>query len=107
MSERKFSITLSAGKMVPFAGWSMPIQYKDTIMEATAHCRSHTSLFDVSHMCGVTLKVILIRSGRSRGRCLDASPFSAAATVFGVNCTDCSPALLQLASQQRERIKYL
>jgi aminomethyltransferase len=42
--------------MVPFAGWSMPIQYKDSIMDATKHCREHASLFDVSHMCGVTLK---------------------------------------------------
>jgi aminomethyltransferase len=43
--------------MVPFAGWSMPIQYKDSIMEATQHCRNHASLFDVAHMCGLTLKV--------------------------------------------------
>jgi aminomethyltransferase len=42
--------------MVPFAGWSMPIQYKDSIMDATNHCRTHASLFDVSHMCGLTLK---------------------------------------------------
>jgi len=41
--------------MVPFAGWSMPIQYKDSIMDATNHCRTHASLFDVSHMCGLTL----------------------------------------------------
>lgn len=47
----------AAGKMVPFAGWSMPIQYKDSIMDATKHCREHASIFDVSHMCGVTLKV--------------------------------------------------
>eukprot|EP00898_Chlorokybus_atmophyticus_P004550 jgi/Chlat1/5096/Chrsp33S05113 len=90
------------GKMVPFAGWSMPIQYKDSIMDATVHCRrqadtdqaqwpaldvcnyrissrnaslflcfllclmfwdmsamlgqSAASLFDVSHMCGLTLR---------------------------------------------------
>ncbi|CAM6123379.1 unnamed protein product [Calypogeia fissa] len=44
------------GKMVPFAGWSMPIQYKDSIMESTTNCRSHGSLFDVSHMCGMSLK---------------------------------------------------
>ena len=43
--------------MVPFAGWSMPIQYKDSIMESTVHCRTNASLFDVSHMCGLTLKV--------------------------------------------------
>eukprot|EP00884_Botryococcus_braunii_P017173 jgi/Botrbrau1/4139/Bobra.0192s0012.2 len=44
------------GKMVPFAGWSMPIQYSDSIMESTKHCREHGSLFDVSHMCGLSLK---------------------------------------------------
>ena len=42
--------------MVPFAGWSMPIQYKDSIMDATTHCRTQASVFDVSHMCGLTLK---------------------------------------------------
>ena len=26
-------------------------------MEATKHCRENASLFDVSHMCGLTLKV--------------------------------------------------
>lgn len=46
----------TGGKMVPFAGWSMPIQYKDSIMDSTTHCRQHASLFDVSHMCGLTLK---------------------------------------------------
>lgn len=44
------------GKMVPFAGWSMPIQYKDSIMESTLNCRQNGSLFDVSHMCGLSLK---------------------------------------------------
>ena len=42
--------------MVPFAGWSMPIQYGDSIIDATKHCRSQASLFDVSHMCGLTLE---------------------------------------------------
>ncbi|CAA6668684.1 unnamed protein product [Spirodela intermedia] len=42
--------------MVPFAGWSMPIQYKDSIMDSTLNCRANGSLFDVSHMCGLSLK---------------------------------------------------
>lgn len=42
--------------MVPFAGYSMPIQYKDSIMDSTQHCRTNGSIFDVSHMCGLTLK---------------------------------------------------
>ena len=47
----------AGGKMVPFAGWSMPIQYKDSIMESTKWCRTNGSLFDVSHMCGLTMRV--------------------------------------------------
>eukprot|EP00873_Tetraselmis_striata_P020136 jgi/Tetstr1/440400/TSEL_028734.t1 len=46
----------AGGKMVDFAGWSMPIQYKDSIMESTQWCRNNASLFDVSHMCGVSFK---------------------------------------------------
>jgi len=34
----------------------MPIQYKDSIMEATEWCRTKCSVFDVSHMCGLTLR---------------------------------------------------
>ena len=45
------------GKMVPFAGWDMPIQYKTSIMDSTKHCRTGAALFDVSHMCGLSLKV--------------------------------------------------
>ncbi|KAF7112410.1 hypothetical protein RHSIM_RhsimUnG0232700 [Rhododendron simsii] len=44
------------GKMVPFAGWGMPIQYKDSIMDSTLNCRENGGLFDVSHMCGLSLK---------------------------------------------------
>ncbi|KAK9796663.1 hypothetical protein WJX73_002188 [Symbiochloris irregularis] len=44
------------GKMVPFAGWSMPVQYKDSLMDSVRHCRKDASIFDVSHMLGVTFK---------------------------------------------------
>ncbi|KAM4652383.1 aminomethyltransferase, mitochondrial [Discoglossus pictus] len=38
------------GKMVEFAGWSLPVQYKDSHMASHLHTRQHCSLFDVSHM---------------------------------------------------------
>ena len=39
------------GKMVPFAGWLMPVQYSDMgIAQSTKHCRQFASIFDVSHM---------------------------------------------------------
>ncbi len=34
-----------------------PHTLQDSIMESTLHCRQHASLFDVSHMCGLSLKV--------------------------------------------------
>uniref|UniRef100_A0A8C5B7T0 Aminomethyltransferase n=1 Tax=Gadus morhua TaxID=8049 RepID=A0A8C5B7T0_GADMO len=38
------------GKMVGFAGWSMPVQYKDSHIASHMHTREHCSIFDVSHM---------------------------------------------------------
>ncbi len=44
------------GKMVPFAGYSMPVQYLTGIIKEHQHCRESASLFDVSHMGQVRLK---------------------------------------------------
>uniref|UniRef100_A0A2K6F8I8 Aminomethyltransferase, mitochondrial n=1 Tax=Propithecus coquereli TaxID=379532 RepID=A0A2K6F8I8_PROCO len=38
------------GKMVEFAGWSLPVQYRDSHVDSHLHTRQHCSLFDVSHM---------------------------------------------------------
>ncbi|XP_012556089.1 aminomethyltransferase, mitochondrial isoform X1 [Hydra vulgaris] len=41
----------NGGKMVPFAGWLMPVQYSDQgIIQSHLHTRKKASLFDVSHM---------------------------------------------------------
>lgn len=37
-------------KMVPFAGYSMPVQYKSGLVKEHLHCRSAAAIFDVSHM---------------------------------------------------------
>jgi aminomethyltransferase len=37
-------------KMVPFAGYDMPVQYPDGILKEHLHCRASAGLFDVSHM---------------------------------------------------------
>jgi glycine cleavage system T protein (aminomethyltransferase) len=37
-------------RMVPFAGYAMPVQYAAGIMAEHLHCRAAASLFDVSHM---------------------------------------------------------
>ena len=37
-------------KMVPFAGYAMPVQYSDGIIAEHLHTRENACLFDVSHM---------------------------------------------------------
>ncbi len=37
-------------RMVPFAGYEMPVQYRDGIIAEHRACRSSAALFDVSHM---------------------------------------------------------
>jgi len=48
----------SGGKMVDFAGYSMPVQYTKgphslSIIDSTKWTRESASLFDVSHMCSI------------------------------------------------------
>ena len=38
------------GKMVPFSGYELPVQYGDSILQSHLHCRKSASVFDVSHM---------------------------------------------------------
>lgn len=44
------------GKMVPFAGYRMPVQYPDGVMKEHLHTRAAAGLFDVSHMGQVILR---------------------------------------------------
>jgi len=43
-------------KMVPFAGYNMPVQYQEGVMQEHLHCREKAGLFDVSHMGQVILR---------------------------------------------------
>ena len=40
----------AGGRMVAFAGYDMPVQYKDGVLAEHRWCREHAGLFDVSHM---------------------------------------------------------
>ncbi len=43
-------------KMVPFAGYTMPVQYPLGVLKEHLHCRAEAGLFDVSHMGQVILR---------------------------------------------------
>lgn len=44
------------GKMVPFAGYDMPVQYPAGVLKEHLHTRSQAGLFDVSHMGQIALR---------------------------------------------------
>jgi aminomethyltransferase len=44
------------GKMVPFAGYDMPVQYGTGVLREHLHTRSMAGLFDVSHMGQIVLR---------------------------------------------------
>ncbi|MFD1911384.1 glycine cleavage system aminomethyltransferase GcvT [Halodurantibacterium flavum] len=43
-------------RMVPFAGYEMPVQYPDGVMKEHLHTRASAGLFDVSHMGQIILR---------------------------------------------------
>jgi len=52
-----FDFHLAHGaRMVPFAGYDMPVQYAPGVMKEHLHTRAHAGLFDVSHMGQVRLR---------------------------------------------------
>ncbi len=48
-------------RMVPFAGYDMPVQYQPGVLKEHLHTREAASLFDVSHMGQIALRA---KSGR-------------------------------------------
>ena len=44
------------GKMVPFAGYEMPVQYPAGVLREHLHTRANAGLFDVSHMGQLALR---------------------------------------------------
>ena len=53
-------------RMIPFSGFSMPLQYTNGIIAEHNHTRNHASLFDVSHMGQIRVR------GKNMTRSLEA-----------------------------------
>ncbi|NXK56856.1 GCST protein, partial [Chauna torquata] len=74
--------------MVPFAGWSLPVQYGRGHLESHLHTRRHCSLFDVSHM-------LQVAGGRGAG------------AGGGRRRPRLTPGPLQTRVYGRDRVKFL
>lgn len=46
----------AGGKMIPFAGFEMPVQYKTGVVEEHMAVRTKAGIFDISHMGEITFK---------------------------------------------------
>ena len=58
-----YALHQSAGaRMVPFAGYDMPVQYTTGVLKEHLHTRTAAGLFDVSHMGQIALRA---KSGRT------------------------------------------
>ncbi len=53
-------------RMVPFAGYEMPVQYPTGVLKEHLHTRAHAGLFDVSHMGQIRL------SGKEAAQALES-----------------------------------
>ena len=57
-TERRFTTCMSrtVRKMVPFAGYEMPVQYASGVLKEHLHTRAAAGLFDVSHMGQIAIR---------------------------------------------------
>ena len=77
------SAHLAAGaRMVAFAGYDMPVQYKDGVLREHLWTREHAGAFDVSHM-GPAFLTLNERTGDP-----DADHRAVAAIVESLVCGD-------------------
>lgn len=80
-------------RMVPFAGYSMPVQYKEGVLAEHRWTREHAGLFDVSHMGPSTL-TLANRTGDP-----EADHQGVAAIVEALTCGD-------LKGLKRGQVRY-
>ena len=74
------------GRMVPFGGWDMPVQYGGILDEARA-VRTHAGLFDVSHMGRVDIDGPGAGSFLSSIFSSDVTKLAVGRARYGVLCT--------------------
>src|SRR6202453_5395028 len=68
------------GKMVPFAGYDMPVQYATGVLREHLHTRGAAGLFDVSHMGQIALRP---KSGKVEHAALALERLAAPGTFGG------------------------
>jgi aminomethyltransferase len=76
------------GRMVPFAGYAMPVQYPAGIMAEHLHCRAAAALFDVSHMGQAMLEGPGVASAFERATPADIAGLKPGRQRYGLLTTE-------------------
>ena len=94
------------GRMVPFAGWEMPIQYTSILEEARA-VRERAGLFDVSHMGRVDITGAGAAAFLNRVLSWDIPGLGIGRARYGVICTEEGGIIDDCIVYRRERQRFL
>lgn len=79
------SMHVDAGaRMVPFAGYEMPVQYPQGVMQEHLHTREQAGLFDVSHMGQVVIRGEGVEAGLESLIPTDLGKLEVYQQVYGV-----------------------
>lgn len=94
------------GRMVPFAGWSMPVQYAGVVEEHRA-VREHAGLFDVSHMGELVLEGAGAEAVLDELVTQDVSRLAPGAALYTVACNERGTILDDLIVYRRAADRFL
>jgi aminomethyltransferase len=96
----------AGAKLVPFAGWEMPVQYAG-IREEHVAVRRHAGIFDVSHMGEVETSGPDAEAFLQRVLSNDVSKLAEGAAQYSVLCRDDGGVLDDLFSYKLDHDRYL
>ena len=94
------------GRMVPFAGWEMPIQYSSILEEARA-VRSKAGLFDVSHMGRVDFRGADAASVLDRSLSVNVPGLRIGRARYNVICDEAGGIIDDCIVYRREEQRFL
>ena len=76
------------GRLVPFAGWEMPVHYEAGIRAEHVTVRTHAGIFDVSHMGQVETRGPDAEAFRQRVLSNDVSRIAPGGAQYSVLCRE-------------------
>jgi aminomethyltransferase len=94
------------GKLVPFAGWEMPVQYEG-IREEHSAVRTHAGMFDVSHMGEVEVEGPGALAFLQRALSNDVSKLEVGGAQYSCLCNEAGGVIDDLFTYRLGRDRYL